>query len=283
MSWTNNLDINQTSKFGPSLAVFNNKLYVAFIANNPGNAVLVCSDSRRAELVEQHRHQPDEQVRPVPGCLQQQTLRRVHRRQSRERGAGFRSSADGVNWTNNTDINQTSKFAPSLAVFNSKLYVAFIADNPGERGADLFLRGRGELDKQHRHQSDETESAPSLAVFNNKLYVVFIADNPGNAVLVCSSADGVNWTNNTDINQTSKFAPSLAVFNNKLYVAFIADNPGNAVLVCSSADGVNWTNNININQTSNFAPSLAATQFPLFEQGYYWQNWPVVFGYVTPN
>ncbi len=187
VSWTNNLDINQTSKFGPSLAVFNNKLYVAFIANNPGNEVLVCS------------------------------------------------TADGPNWSNNTDINQTSKFAPSLAVFNSKLYVAFIADNPG------------------------------------------------NAVLVCSSADGVNWTNNTDINQTSKFAPSLAVFNNKLYVAFLADNPGNAVLVCSSADGVNWTNNININQTSNFAPSLAATQFPLFEQGYYWQNWPVVFGYVTPN
>jgi len=30
-------------------------------------------------------------------------------------------------------------------------------------------------------------------------------------VLVCSSADGHNWTNNTNINQSSPFAPSLAV------------------------------------------------------------------------
>ena len=166
-------------------------------------------------------------------------------------------SADGVNWTNNTDINQSSKFAPSLAVFNNRVYVAFIANNPGN-AVLVCSTSDGVNWTNNTDINQSSKFAPSLAVFNGRLYVSFIANNAGNAVLVCSSADGVNWTNNTDINQSSKFAPSLAVFNNRLYVSFIANNPGNAVLVCSSSDGVNWTNNTNINQTSKFAPSLAA-------------------------
>jgi hypothetical protein len=167
-----------------------------------------------------------------------------------------------VNWTNNTNINQTSQLGPSLAVFNNKLYVAFIANNPGN--AVLVCSSADGVKWTNNTDINQTSKfAPSLAPFNNKLYIAFIANNPGNAVLVCSSADGVNWTNNTDINQTSKFAPSLAAFKNRLDVAFIANNPGNAVLVCSSADGVNWTNNTDINQTSQLAPSLAATPFSL--------------------
>ena len=85
-------------------------------------------------------------------------------------------------------------------------------------------------------------------------------------MLVCSSDDGVNWTNNADINQSSPFAPSLAVFNNGLYVSFIANSSGNAVLVCFSDDGVHFSNNTDINQSSQFAPSLAVCSFT---------NWPV--------
>jgi hypothetical protein len=76
----------------------------------------------------------------------------------------------------------------------------------------------------------------------------------------------VNWTNNTNINQSSQFEPSLTVFNNRLYVSFIANNSGNEVLVCSSADGTNWTNNTDIGQSSKFGPSLAVSSHT---------NWPV--------
>jgi len=96
----------------------------------------------------------------------------------------------------------------------------------------------------------------SLAVFNNRLYVAFIANDPSNRILVCSSADGTTWTDNTFINQYSNFSPSLTVFNNKLYVAFIATNNG-GILVCSSADGTTWTANTAIGQWTNYAPSLA--------------------------
>jgi hypothetical protein len=49
-------------------------------------------------------------------------------------------------------------------------------------------------------------------VFNDRLYVSFVGTNADKPVLVCSTADGVNWTNYTAINQYSPWAPSLAVF-----------------------------------------------------------------------
>src|ERR1700691_4320826 len=60
-----------------------NSLCTSFVANNSGDAVLLCA------------------------------------------------SADGATWTGNLDTNQSSKFAPSLAVFNNRLYLAFIANNSG--------------------------------------------------------------------------------------------------------------------------------------------------------
>src|SRR5580700_3080392 len=41
------------------------------------------------------------------------------------------SSPNGTSWTGNTNIGQSSKFAPTLAFFNNRLYVAFIANNSG--------------------------------------------------------------------------------------------------------------------------------------------------------
>jgi hypothetical protein len=87
-----NIDIGQASNgSSPSLAVFDGKLWVAFIANDSGNNVLVCS------------------------------------------------SSDGVNWGTiqgigkNTDIGQASNgSSPSLAVFDGKLWVAFIANDSGQ-------------------------------------------------------------------------------------------------------------------------------------------------------
>jgi hypothetical protein len=170
------------------------------------------------------------------------------------------STADGTNWSNAAAIQQSSKFAPSLAVFNDRLYVAFVANNPGN-GVLVCSTADGTSWTDNTNIQQASKFAPSLAVFNNRLYVAFIANNSGNAVLVCSTPDGTNWTDNTNIQQTSQFAPSLGVFNNRLYVAFIANNPGNGVLVCSTANGTNWTDNTAIQESSQFGPSLAVAPF----------------------
>ncbi len=45
MNWTGNTNIGQSSGPRPSLAVFNGQLYVALVADNGSNSVLVCSSS----------------------------------------------------------------------------------------------------------------------------------------------------------------------------------------------------------------------------------------------
>ena len=171
------------------------------------------------------------------------------------------SSADGVNWTANTPINQTSKFAPSLAVFNNRLYVAFIANDSGN-GVLVCSSADGVNWTANTPINQSSKSAPYLTTFSPwnegppHLFVAFIANNSGNAVLVCSSADGAKWSGTTDINVSSQFAPTLAAFNGKLYVAFTSRV--NQILVISSFDGVSWPNTVrSIIQSSQFGPSLA--------------------------
>jgi len=98
------------------------------------------------------------------------------------------------------------------------------------------------------------------------LWASFIGTGPNNDVLVCSTADGKNWSKNTNIpNQSSKFGPSLAVFKDHLYVAFIGNGPNNDVLLCSTADGKNWSKNTSIpNQSSQCGPSLAVFKDHLY-------------------
>jgi hypothetical protein len=90
-----NLNIHQASGFAPSLAVFNGRLYVAFIANDSGQNVLICSTQDGKTW-------------------------------------GTENSTGGTTPGTNTDIHQASGFAPSLAVFNGRLYVAFIANDSGQ-------------------------------------------------------------------------------------------------------------------------------------------------------
>ena len=91
--------------------------------------------------------------------------------------------------------------APSLTVFNNKLWVAFIADNAGN---DVLVCSSpdGQNWSGNTQIGQTSKLAPSLTVFNNKLWVAFIANNAGNDVLVCSSPDGQNWSGNTQIGQT---------------------------------------------------------------------------------
>lgn len=111
-----------------------------------------------------------------------------------------------------------------------------------------------------------SKAAPSIAAFANRLWAAFVANNSSNQLLVCSSADGQIWTDNTLVHgELSKTAPSMAVFNNRAWVAFIANNSTNQVLVSSSADGQTWTGNTLVHgESSKTAPSLATFKNRLY-------------------
>lgn len=113
---------------------------------------------------------------------------------------------------------------------------------------------------KHRQAS---KSSPSITSFGNQFRVGFIANNNSNDLLICSSTNGSDWTDNIRLNQAAQggTAPSLTAFNEQLWCAFIANNSTNNVLVCSSADGSNWTNNVPIGQTARVGSSPSLTVF----------------------
>jgi astacin (peptidase family M12A) len=109
-------------------------------------------------------------------------------------------------------------------------------------------------------QRQSSKAAPSVTAFNGRLWDAFVANNSTNQLLICSSADGQIWTDNSLIHgELSKTAPSLAVFNNRFYVAFVANNNSNNLLICSSPDGQNWTGNslVHGGESGKTAPALA--------------------------
>ena len=155
---------------------------------------------------------------------------------------------------------QSSSDFPSLAVFNNRLWVSFIANNGGKALLVCSSADGQNWSDNSIVQGQSSNLATSLAALGGSFRVAFIANNSSNDVLVCSSTDGTHWSGNTQVQgQSSKTAPSLAVFGGKLWVAFIANNSSNDVLVCSSTDGTHWSGNTQVQgQSSKAAPSLAA-------------------------
>ena len=218
-------DIHQASGSAPSLAVFKDRLWVAFIANDSGNNVLVCSSNLDGSFppgnldIQQASNGSAPSLAVCNGRLYVAFIAN-----NSGQNVLIYSTGDGVSWKplngkagDNADIHQASNgSAPSLAAFGPNLWVAYIANNSGNNVL-VSSSANGFASNQDIQQASNGW-APSLAVFNGRLYVAFIANDSGQNVLVCSSAEGQDWEplngtagNNPDIHQASGFAPSLAV------------------------------------------------------------------------
>jgi hypothetical protein len=117
-------DIHQASGSAPSLAVFKDRLWVAFIANDSGNNVLVCSSNLDGSFppgnldIQQASNGSAPSLAAFNGRLYVAFI-------ANDSGQNVLvcSSAEGQDWEplngtagNNPDIHQASGFAPSLAV-----------------------------------------------------------------------------------------------------------------------------------------------------------------------
>lgn len=87
-----------------------------------------------------------------------------------------------------------------------------------------------------------SEYPPAFATMNDILYAVYTGTS-GNLWMI-QSADGVNWTNNTEISAggstlQSDQPPSLTVMNGHMYVAF--KQKGEDEMYMANFDGSSWT------------------------------------------
>jgi hypothetical protein len=117
-----------------------------------------------------------------------------------------------VSWSEAIFFNQHSKCAPSLAVWNGSLHIAFVANNPTDT---LLVYHSSTPDDPTSWSatvatSQYSANAPSLAAYpssgpNSKLYMAFVAKNGSEDIFVCSVASGGEWTLGPSTGQTCHF------------------------------------------------------------------------------
>ena len=225
--WSGSISTGQASSSGPSLAVFNNKLFVAFNSSVGASDVLVCSSADGTNWSPNVVAAPKGLYRPALAVFQDK-LWLAYLYQANNGGTGalvIYSSTDGVSWTKanqpaNLAVSGGSWESPSLTVYNGTLYMALC----GGSGA-------------------------SLSNGNQNVY---------SKVMVSSSANGANWSVPVDTGQTSSEAPTIGVLDNKLYVSYVAANASNTLLCTTSSNGTSWSGaNGMAGNTSPNPPGLA--------------------------
>jgi hypothetical protein len=269
------------SKASPSLATFNNQLWVALLGESTNN-LYACSSSDGlnwsvTSVVGQSQSSPS--ICGFNGkllmALRGNTTNDV-----------LISSYDGKNWSTANPTGQTTQAAPALALFGGKLWVAFIANN---NTSDILICSSSDGKTWSQNQAVPGQSsglAPSLTAFGNKLWLAFTANNGSNDVLVMSSGDAKTWTavnpnvkcsgspylnamgntlwlaftgeTTSDLRlcsltgnqwspdhavpgQTSQAGPAIVAFNDKLELAFISADVSDRIFIISSTNGVNWS------------------------------------------
>jgi len=189
-------------------------LYLAFVANNNTNSLLVTYSGNGKDWADSTPVGSESSKRPpaisfASSGPQGFTLGFVANDASNQLLVSH--SDNGQSWKPNTSVqNQSSKAAPALAVFKNKLWIAFVANDAGNQ----LLVSRSDdgvtWQPSKKVQNQSSKAAPALAVFDNKLWIAFVANDSSNNLLVSRSADGVTWNGNKPVtDQSSKATPAF--------------------------------------------------------------------------
>ncbi|MBD8514068.1 hypothetical protein IFO68_15415 [Photobacterium sp. CAU 1568] len=111
----------------------------------------------------------------------------------------------------------------------------------------------------------ESSSQVALAAFNGRVYMAYRGWGSSKSLYICSTADGVSWSQQTDITDDNgaktQNSPALAAFNGRLYLAYQGSG-SDSIYICSSADGVNFGDQTKITSQNDAEtdsqPALAA-------------------------
>jgi hypothetical protein len=231
----------------PAMATFNNRLYIAFQANDPSHSLFVTSAADGVNFTTPAQGYPLIQIGTAPGMAGfNNRLYIAFQANDPSHSLFVTSSPDGVNFTTPAQGYPGIQIGgvPAIAVFNNRLYIAFQANDPSNA---LFVTSSADgvnfITPAQSYPGIQMGSSPAMTVFNNQLYIAFQANDPSHALFVTSSPDGVNFntpaTGYTGIQLGS--APAMTGVGNQLYISFQANDPGHALFITSSTDGVNFT------------------------------------------
>ena len=130
----------------------------------------------------------------------------------------------------------TSNYAPSLAVFQNKQYMAV------QSNLDILFKsrtGRQDFDSTSwTPLAGTTDRAPALVVYNNRLYLFIVYNTTAYYRSMDSSGTWTSWQ--YLVGSNSAYRPALAVFNGKLYY-FESDVFTKAIRYLSMNDAGTWS------------------------------------------
>jgi hypothetical protein len=153
-------------------------------------------------------------------------------------------TADGTNYVTPTQIIAPAPYTvfsnsnPSLAVFNSKLYVAYV-DNYGEP-TYLSTTNGSTFQTFGTCGGGNAGNSPSLTAFNGYLYCAY-RNTSTNTLSIGQLNSSEVLTQRSYSNISVGISPGLGVFNNTLYVAYRDTGSDNYIYLAKSTDGVNFT------------------------------------------
>lgn len=131
--------------------------------------------------------------------------------------------------------------------------------------SDGFIPANGGDWSGNQHISNTTSNqAPALAVWNNALYMAFVDSNNNNDLTVISSTDGLNWSNDLTVGQSSGNTPALVVWHNRLYLFFVGADMGHGLQFVSSTDGRTWTDGQYTGEASSQTPAIVVWNDTLY-------------------
>lgn len=99
--------------------------------------------------------------------------------------------------------------------------------------------------------------SPGLGVFNGNLFVAYKDTSGSNYIYLAQSYNGVNFSLNTGATGShTSSAPSIAVYNGVLYIGFRQNSSGDRFYYTYSLDGVNFSGPIEVHWTMGGPPAL---------------------------
>lgn len=277
--------ISPESNYGPSLAIFNNRLYMVYKGASSDDLYAAFYDDRSwfgNVEIKKYPNSLDVQSNYNPGvALFLGRLYYIYKGKSSN--TLYSMSFDGQTWFGNLaikdqpgGISPDSNYNPGVAVFNNKLYIIYKGSGSNTLYSAYFdgtkWYGNTKISDQPGKIDPQSNYSPGVAVFNNKLFMVYKGSD--NNMLYSAYYDGTTWFGNKaikdqpgGINPQTNQSPAVVIFNNRLYLIYKGYN--NNVLYTAYFDGTTWfgdTPIVNqpggVDAKSNYAPGTTVTTNP---------------------
>jgi hypothetical protein len=178
---------------------------------------------------------------------------------------GFRvqTSTDGVTWSKAQRIDDYSRAAPAVCVFDVGIdRLLFMFWQASDSSNSIYFKAS--QDGKHWplgrkiNNVDSAAAFPAACVFQKRLFLFWKANDPSNSIYFSASKDGATWPSGRKINNVDSTSapPNACVFQNRLFLFWKANDPSNSIYVSVSTDGLTWPPGQKINNVDSAGASL---------------------------